>query len=181
MKIAPLLLLLATTAGLFAQAPALPALPPDGFVTLDQVVSDFSSQPDAALKKYQGQRVLVYGRVGQVKKSDDSEGNPLTVFLQQAANPTPDVKCVFETNAIPKREQDAQVEISDDGTEAVIAHRNQEGNISWQRPFIEEGQNVGIRGTFDNFVAGDVVLKECRKLRPETLMKVLKEHGIATE
>lgn len=174
------LVLFLTATGLFAQAPLAP-LPPDGFVTLEQIVNEFSTQPDAALKKYQGQRVLVYGRVGQVEKSDDSEGNPLTVFLQLAQNPTPDVKCVFGISAIPKREQDAQVEVSEDGTEAVIAHRNEEGNINWQRPFIEEGQNVGIRGTFDNFVAGDIILKDSRKLRPEFLMKVLREHGIATE
>lgn len=180
MKHALLVLFLSTTA-LFAQAPALTPLPPDGFVTLDQIVSDFSTQPDAALKKYQGQRILVYGRVGQVEKSDDSEGNPLTVYLQLAQNPTPDVKCVFGISDIPRAGQNAQVQVSEDGTEAVLAHRNEEGTINWQRPFIEEGQNVGIRGTFDNFVAGDIVLKDSRKLRPETLMKVLQEHGIATE
>jgi hypothetical protein len=133
------------------------------------------------LQKYQGQRILVYGRVGQIEKSDDSEGNPLTVYLQLAQNPTPDVKCVFGIADIPRREQDAQVQVSDDGTEAVIAHRNEEGNINWQRPYMEEGQTVGIRGTFDNFVAGDIVLKDSRKLRPETLMPILQQHNIPTE
>ncbi len=180
MKILPLILLL-TTAGLFAQAPALPPLPPDGFVTLQQIVSDFSAQPDAALQKYQGQRLLVYGRIGQIEKSDDSEGNPLTVYLQLAQNPTPDVKCIFGISAVPVAGQDAQVEISEDGTEAVIAHRNNEGNINWQRPYVVEGQNVGIRGTFDNFVAGDIILKDSRKVKPEKLMPILQQHGIPTE
>lgn len=184
MKLASLsfALFLAVSSGLFAQA-ALQPLPPDGFVTLEQVVSDFSSQPDAALQKYQGQRLIVYGRVGQLKQSDDSDGDPLTVFLQLASNPTPDVKCVFQQIAMPRGDQNAQVNVTDDGTEAVIAHReqNRAGKINYERPFITEGQMVGIRGTFDNFDVGDVVLKDCRKMRPEFLMRTLREHGIATE
>lgn len=180
MKYLPLALLLSIT-GLFAQSPTLAPLPPDGFVTLTQVVSDFSSQPQAALQKYQGQRIFVYGRVGQVAQSDDAAGNPLNVFLQLADNPTPDVKCVFTQADIPEWGQGAQLQISSDDNQAVMFHRNREGNVGTEKPFVVEGQTVGIRGTFDNFVAGDVVLKDCNKETPEKLMKVLKEHGISTE
>jgi hypothetical protein len=40
---------------------------------------------------------------------------------------------------------------------------------------------VGIRGTFDNQVAGEIVLKNCFKLSPEALNQKLAEHGIPTE
>jgi len=181
MKLASLsfALFLAVSTGLFAQAQLAP-LPQDGFVTLQQIVSDFSSQPDAALQKYQGRSVLVYGRVGQLQQSDDSDGDPLTVFLQLPNNTTPDVKCVFQQVALPKGDQNAQLNVTDDGTEAVIAHRenNRKGKINYERPFISEGQMVGIRGTFDNFNVGDVVLKDCRKLRPEFLKRALRENHV---
>jgi len=173
----PILALLLSAAAAFAQTP-LPPLPPDGFVTLQQIVSDFTNQPDAALQKYQGQRLVVYGRVGQVTQSDDKSGDPLTVFLQLASTTTPDVKCVFGVADLPGGEQDATMQISNNDEEAVGAHRDREGNISYTRPFIEEGKIVGIRGTFDNFVAGDVVLKDCRKLRPVKIKKILAENGV---
>lgn len=160
-----------------AQTP-LPPLPADNFVTLTQIVNEFSTQPDAALQKYQGQRILVYGIVGQVTQSDDMDGDPLTVFLQIPNNTTPDVKCVFPVADIPRNEQGNEVQISDDDREAVGAHRNREGNISWQRPIFTEGQNAGIRGTFDNFVAGDIVLKDCRKVLRRHLHEILQQNGI---
>lgn len=181
MKIAPLLLL-ATAAVLHAQnPPALAPLPPDGFVTLQQIVNDFATQPDAALQKYNGMRLLVYGRVGQLEQSDDSEGNPLTAYLQIPNNPTPDVKCVFTPADVPAGYQDAQVQISEDGTQASIFHRNFQGNLTRERPFLTTGQNIGVHGTFDNFVAGDIILKDCRRVGPERMMQILQEHGIPTE
>lgn len=182
MKLLPAFLLLTAMAGAFAQnTPALPPLPPDGFVTLQQIVGDFTAQPQAALQKYQGQRVLVYGRVGQVAQANDSEGNPLNVFLQLPNNPTPDVKCVFTLADIPGWAQDAEVQIPDDGSQAVIARRNQEGNVTREKPFVVVGQNVGIHGTFDRFEAGDVVLKDAKKAGPEKLAEILNQHGISTE
>lgn len=176
-----LLLTLATCTAVFAQTPALPPLPPDGFVTLQQIIGDFAAQPEAAAQKYQGQRVLVYGRVGQVAQSDDAEGNPLDVFLQLPNNPTPDVKCVFTLAELPGWAQDSQVVIPDDGSQAVISRRNAEGEVKDQRPFVIVGENVGIHGTFDRFVAGDIILKDAKKVGPEKLREVLNEHGIPTE
>jgi hypothetical protein len=180
MKLFPLALLVKAT-GLFAQTAQLTPLPPDGFVTLAQVVSDFSSQPEAALQKYNGQRILVYGRVGQIAQSQDSAGNPLQVFLQQANNNTPDVKCIFTLSDLPGWTQDATIQISEDGSQASVSRRGRDGNVKDESAYFTVGENVGVHGTFDNFVAGDVVLKDCKKLRPEKLMEVLKEHGIATE
>jgi len=171
-------MLAATFAGpVFSQDPTLAPLPPDGFVTLEQVVNDFSSAPDAALQKYNGMRILVYGRVGQVTESDDSSGDPLTVFMQLPNRTTPDVKAVFGEDDVPT----TNVSVDPNQSKADVFHRNWEGELTKERAFIVEGENTGIRGTFDNFVAGDVVLKNCNKLQTGMLMKKLAEHGIPTE
>jgi hypothetical protein len=157
---------------------ALAPLPPDGFVTLPQIVQDFSSQPDAALQKYNGMRIVVYGRVGQVTQSDDEDGDPVVVYLQLPNNPTPDVKCVFNSAGVP---QGGDVNVENNDSEADFYKRNRKGDITAERPIEVTGEMVAIRGTFDNFVAGDIVLKECRKLRPEALTKLLSAHGIPVE
>jgi hypothetical protein len=156
----------------FAQ---LAPLPPDGFVTLEQILGDFASQQTAAVQKYQGMRVTVYGRVGQVGVDDDLDGDPLAVYMQMAQNPTPDVKAVFADDDVP---QSAELEVSDDQSQAIAFHRDMDGNIVSQRPFVVVGENVAITGTFDNFEAGDIVLKNCRKLGPERLTELLEQHGI---
>lgn len=159
-------------------AQELAPLPPDGFVTLQQIVQEFSEQPDAALKKYEGMRILVYGRVGQVTQSDDEDGDPVVVFLQLPQNPTPDVKCVFNAAGVP---QGGNVNVEENDSEADFYKRDKAGNITSEVPLDITGQMVGIRGTFDNFIAGDIVLKECRKLKMDSLEKVLSRHGIETE
>jgi len=168
---------LALATSLPAQNTTLPPLPPDGFVTLEQIVSDFSTAPDAAVQKYNGMRILVYGRVGQVTQSDDSEGDPLTVFMQLPNQTTPDVKAVFGQDDVPT----ATVEVANNKSKADVFHRNWKGELTNDHSFIVEGENAGIRGTFDNFVAGDVVLKNCNKLQPSLLRNKLAEHGIPTE
>ncbi|MBN8711750.1 MAG: hypothetical protein BGO12_07055 [Verrucomicrobia bacterium 61-8] len=166
-----LLPLLLSAASVFAQA-QLPPLPSSGFVTLDQIVSEFATQPDAALQKYNGQRIAVYGRVGQVEKSDDIDGNPLVAYLQRANNPSPDVKCVFSSDDVPT----TNVMISDDQSQAIIFRRNSDGQLTEQRPFIVVGENVVIRGTFSNYVAGDVVLKDTHLLKKEEAKKLIGEN-----
>jgi len=176
------ILLVCTLAAIFAvplnaQNSTLAPLPPDGFVTLQQIVNDFSSASDAALQKYNGMRILVYGRVGQVKQSDDASGDPLTVFMQLQNQTTPDVKAVFGAGDIPTQ----NLTVTTNHRQAEVFHRNWEGDLTKEHAFIVEGQTTGIRGTFDNFVAGDIVLKSCNKLQTAALMKKLAEHGIPTE
>lgn len=166
--------LLVSALPVFAQSPAVPA---DGFVTLDQILSDFSADADAAQQKYNGLRLLVYGRIGQVTQSNDTEGSPLTVYMQIPQQTTPDVKAVFAASEIPND----SVAISGDDSRAVVYHRDWEGQITKENGFIVEGEDAGIRGTFDSFVAGDVVLKDAQKIAPAVLAKKLKEHGISTE
>ena len=161
---------------LHAQNSALAPLPPDGFVTLQQLVNDFATAEDAALQKYQGMRILVYGRVGQVTQSDDAAGDPLAVFMQLPNKTTPDVKAIFGADEMPKNNA-----VDPNHSKVDVYHRNWEGNLTKEHAFIVVGENTGIRGTFDNFFLGDVVLKNCNKLQPDVLMKKLAEHGIPTE
>lgn len=167
----------ALAGSLLAQDATLAPLPPDGFVTLQQIVGDFSNAPDAALKKYDGMRVLVYGRVGQVTQSDDASGDPLTVYMQIPEQTTPDVKAVFGADDLPTK----NVSVDNNDSKVDVFQRNWEGTITKEHAFIVEGENTGIHGTFDNFVAGDIVLKNASKLQNSVLMKKLAEHGIATE
>ena len=175
------ILLVCTLSAIFAgslpaQTSTLAPLPPDGFVTLQQIVNDFATAEDAALQKYNGMRILVYGRVGQVTQSGDASGDPLTVFMQIPNQTTPDVKAVFGADDLPKNNF-----VDPNHSKVDVFHRDWEGNLTKDHAFITAGQNTGIRGTFDNFVAGDVVLKNCHKLQTGVLMKKLAEHGIPTE
>jgi len=161
---------------LFGQNSGLAPLPPDGFVTLQQIVSDFSTNPDAALQKYNGMRIVVYGRVGDVGESNDGSGDPLAVYMQLPNQTTPDVKALFGADDIPT----SKLVVANDGTKATVFHRTRQGKVTPEYSFIVEGQNVGIIGSFDNFVAGDIVLKNCGKLAPAEMNKILREHKIPT-
>ena len=164
------------TGSLVAQNSALAPLPPDGFVTLQQVVNDFATAEDAALQKYNGMRILVYGRVGEVTQSEDASGDPLAVFMQLPSRKTPDVKAVFGADDLPKNN-----DVDPNHSKVDVYHRNWDGNLTKEHAFIVKGENTGIRGTFDNFVAGDIILKNCHKLQKDVLLKKLAEHGIPTE
>jgi hypothetical protein len=168
-------ILIASVLAAFSQSTLAP-LPPDGFVTLQQIVQDFTSQPDDALQKYNGMRICVYGRVGKVEQSDDDDADPLAVTMQLQNQTTPAVKAYFDQDDIP-----GVVDVVDDQNKATIYHRDWAGNLSDQKSFIVGGENAAIRGTFDNFVVGDIVLKNSFKLSPEALSQKLSEHGISTE
>jgi len=168
-------ILIASALAAFSQSPLAP-LPPDGFVTLQQIVQDFTSQPDDALQKYNGMRICVYGRVSKVEQSDDDDADPLAVTMQLQNQTTPAVKAYFDQDDIP-----GVVDVVDDQNKATIYHRDWAGNLSQQKSFLVGGENAAIRGTFDNFVVGDIVLKNSFKLSPEALLQKLSEHGISTE
>ncbi len=168
-------ILIASALAAFSQSQLSP-LPPDGFVTLQQIVQDFTNQPDDALQKYNGMRICVYGRIGKVEQSDDDDADPLAVTMQLQNQTTPDVKAYFDQDDIP-----GVVDVVDDQNKATIYHRDWAGNLSDQKSFLVGGENAAIRGTFDNFVAGDIVLKNSFKLSPEALSQKLSEHGISTE
>jgi len=168
-------ILIASALAAFSQSQLAP-LPPDGFVTLQQIVQDFTNQPDDALQKYNGMRICVYGRIGKVEQSDDDDADPLAVSMQLQNQTTPDVKAYFDQDDIP-----GVVDVVDDQNKATVYHRDWAGNLSQQKSFLVGGENAAIRGTFDNFVAGDIILKNSFKLSPEALAQKLSEHGISTE
>lgn len=168
-------ILIASALAAFSQSQLAP-LPPDGFVTLQQIVQDFTNQPDDALQKYNGMRICVYGRIGKVEQSDDDDADPLAVSMQLQNQTTPDVKAYFDQDDIP-----GVVDVVDDQNKATVYHRDWAGNLSDQKSFLVGGENAAIRGTFDNFVAGDIILKNSFKLSPEALAQKLSEHGISTE
>jgi hypothetical protein len=168
-------ILIASALAAFSQSQLAP-LPPDGFVTLQQIVQDFSSQPEDALQKYNGMRICVYGRIGKVEQSDDDDADPLAVTMQLQNQTTPSVKAYFDQDDIP-----GVVDVVDDQNKATVYHRDWAGNLSQQKSFLVGGENAAIRGTFDNFVVGDIVLKNSFKLSPEALSQKLSEHGISTE
>jgi hypothetical protein len=167
---------IATSLAVFSQSQLAP-LPPDGFVTLEQIVQEFASQPDAALQKYNGMRLCVYGRVGKVAQADDEQDDPLAVYMQLASQTTPDVKAYFESEEIPS----GVVQVSEDGSKASVFHRDWAGNLSQEQSLVVVGENAAIRGTFDRFLVGDIILKDSFKLSPEALAQKLSEHGISTE
>lgn len=171
-----LTLCIASSLAVFSQSQLAP-LPPDGFVTLEQIVQEFATQPDAALQKYNGMRLCVYGRVGKVAQADDEENDPLAVYMRLANQSTPDVKAYFGQEDFPS----GVVQVSEDESKATVYHRDWAGNLSNQKSLIVEGENVAIRGSFDNFVVGDIILKNSFKLSPEALAQKLSEHGITTE
>ena len=122
-------------------------------------------------------RLCVYGRVGKVARSDDDDGDPLVVFMRLPNRETPDVKAKFDQDFIPS----SVVTVADNDTKATVFHADWNGDLTNQSSFIVTGENVAVRGTFDNYVAGDIVLKNSFKLSPSALAKKLSEHGIATE
>ena len=165
--LAPVLsICLAATA--FAQTPQLAPLPVNGFVTLEQIVSDFRTAPDAAIQKYGGNRITVFGRVGKLEQPGDGN-NILSVYLQVFNDPTPDVKCIFAQDAF---RQNAQIQISADGSQASEIMMNQENMPARTVEVATVDGRIGVKGSFDNFAAGDIILKDCRKVSKEEIEKL---------
>jgi len=146
-------------------APALAPLPANGAVTLTQIVSDFRTNPQAADQKYGGNRITVTGRVGRVETGGDGV-DLLAVYLQEYENPTPDVKAFFPQDMFPPS---SSVEISADNSQAIVLHNNHRGVLTMETPFAVVGQQIGIEGTYEHMQAGNIVLKDSRKLRQREL------------
>jgi len=159
---------LATIATLSAQTPNLAPLPINGFVTLEQIVSDFRTAPDAALQKYGGNRITVFGRVGKVEQPGDGN-NVLSIYLQVFNDPTPDVKCIFAADAF---RQNAQSQFSPDGNQASEAVMNQENMPANTTPIAIVDQRIGIKGSFSGFQVGDIILRDCRKVSKAEIEKL---------
>lgn len=141
-----------------APSPAgLEPLPEDGAVTLEQIVSDFRTDPVAADKKYGGNQITVTGRVGDVENAMEA-GYVLAVYLQEYENTTPDVKCLFARSALP---EGATVSVDDTTNQALLTGDGFAGPSDEQQAFVSVDQKVSITGDYDQFIAGNIVLKNC--------------------
>ena len=159
---------LATIVTLSAQTPGLAPLPENGWVTLEQIVGDFRSNADAALQKYGGNQVIVFGRVGKVEQPGDGN-NVLNVYLQEFNDPTPDVKAVFAATAF---RENAQIQFSADGSQASEVVMNSENLPARTIPIATVDERIAIKGSFSDFQVGDIILKDCRKLTKEEVAKL---------
>lgn len=142
---------------------ALKPLRPDGFVTLEEIVGDFRSAPDAALQKYGGNEITVYGRVGSVSgpDSDAASGAVAVIYLQEFSNPTPDVKVLVHNDDLP---ENALIRVSPDGTQAIIEHTTRIGNPKGDTPYAVVDERVAFKGGFGGFQEGDILLNNAHKV-----------------
>ena len=154
-------------------------LPVDGFITLEQIRSDFASQPEAAKQKYGGHPLLVYGRLVHLLKANDMEGAPIVGYLQNAEHPAPDVECIFAVRNIPPEK--GSVELSQDQQEVFIYRRDGKGSLTHQLPILQVGDTVGVRGTFSDANDADIILKDCRRVPETKLAEVLAAHGMSVK
>lgn len=143
-------------------------LPASGIVPLKTIAGDFASNAVAANAKYSGHRITVIGRIASLGKGS-GETTELEVTLQDASGNLPPVKGKFEEGSLP---QNSEIELSGDGSQAVLIKRDRYGMILGRQAYLSVGQRVGITGDFKEIRVGDIVLTACKlaskaKLREE--------------
>lgn len=143
-------------------------LPSNGVVPLAVIAGDFAANETAATGKYSGQRITVIGRISALKKSS-SENRAFVVTLQDAAANQPAVKCHFLDDSIP---ENAEVQVSDDGSQMSLLQRDRSGNILGQKTYLSVDQKVGIKGDFKELKVGDIVLTACKLLSKEKVKEL---------
>jgi hypothetical protein len=153
-------------------APLIP-LPANGLVSLETITGDFRNSPDAATNKYQGNLLIVYGRVGQLKTpGGENPHSVLDVYLQDEKNASPDVKAVFQQDALP---ENTSLDVSGDGSQAILFVRRGNDVIRRQEPFITVNQQIAVQGSFKELMAGDIKLENCTLVSPERLRELMQE------
>jgi hypothetical protein len=143
--------LLAASSLALAQTPA---------VDWKTVATEFAEDAAAAQAKYQDQALTVTGPVSAIAAGDMTVGNPSVAVTLSAENgPAADVKCLFENMDL---EPNTEIQVPDDGSEALLIKRDSAGNITSSSPIFTVGQQVTVTGDYIDFSAGDVVLRHCR-------------------
>lgn len=137
-------------------------LPDNGVVTLNVIAGDFANYPDAAIGKYNGQRITVIGRISALSQGS-SENTVLVVTMQDPSANLPAVRAEFLFGSIPVN---SEIQVSADGSMATIVHRDRSGSILSQDPYLSVDQKVAIKGNFKEVKVGDIVLTAC-KLEPK--------------
>jgi hypothetical protein len=133
-------------------------LPEDHVVSYKQIAGDFAANETAALGKYSGKRITVIGHIAHLSQGQ-SENKALVITLQDATGSMPAVKANLLNDAIPVN---SEVQVSGDGSTASIINRDSSGNILSQNTYLSLDQRVGIKGSFKELKAGDIVLTDCK-------------------
>jgi hypothetical protein len=131
--------------------------PQNGIVMLKTIAGDFASNESAAIGKYSGHRITVVGRIANLDKGS-GEDTAFIVTLQDASANLPSVKAKFLPGSIP---ENSEIEISQDGLQAILLKRNNRGMILERRPYLSVDQRIGITGDFEGLQVGDIVLSGC--------------------
>ena len=132
-------------------------LPENGVVMLKTIAGDFASNAVAASAKYSGHRITVVGRIAAVEKGS-GEDTALVVTMQDPSEHLPAVKAKFLSGAIP---QNSEIDISEDGSQAVLLKRDRRGMILGRRPYLSVDQRIRVRGDLKELQVGDIVLTDC--------------------
>ena len=86
--------------------------------------------------------------------------------MQGASGNLPAVKADFLYGSIPAN---SEIQISQDGSSAIILHRDRSGNILSQDTYLSVDQKVAIKGDFKEIKVGDIVLTACKLESKEKL------------
>ncbi len=144
---------------------SLQSLPNNHVVPLNIIAGDFAKNQEAALGKYNGQRITVIGRISALSQGS-SENKVLVVTLQDPSANLPAVRGDFLFGSIPLN---SEIQVSADSSMATIVHRDGSGNILSQQPYLAVDQRVGLKGNFKELKAGDIVLTDCKLISKQQL------------
>ena len=131
-------------------------LPGNGVVPLKTIAGDFASNQ------------MVIGRIAKLSKGS-GDNKVLIVTLQDASANLPAVKGEFLSGTIP---QNSELEISGDGSSAVLLSRDRSGMILGRKPYLSLGQRVGLKGSFKEIQVGDIVLTDCALVSKQKLKEL---------
>lgn len=132
----------------------------DAPVDWKTIATEFSQDEAAAETKYQGRMITVTGPVSATAGGDMTLDNAsVAVTLSAQDGPGPDVKCLFENEDL---EPNTQLYVSDDGSEVLLKNVDPTGDVTGSRPFVQNGQQITVAGSYLDFEAGDIVLRHCR-------------------
>ena len=119
----------------------------------------------------------MYGRVDKITQKSSAGESTTALLMKSSLAQNISVNALFNKAYISS----GSVILADSETEAVVHSSDWTGNVQGKSSPIVSGEIIAVRGFFDNFVSGDIILKNCFKLGAEGLDKKLTEHGITAD
>ena len=129
----------------------------DPVIPYAELAGEFAANSTAADQKYQGQYLTVRARVVSLSQ-DGGAGSPLSAVFGAPDNDSFQIKADFSLDTLGP--DWASISISDDGTQAMLVRRNREGEILENRPLLIVGEERTISGSYQGYVAGDMILRD---------------------